>query len=1417
MALTLPLIAQQQSQRQANFSVARTNDGSTALRVNGGLSCPLPPDLGAVNFAAIRDTFGSLIGLPIGPCQQAMDAPSFVDTMDLYGLYRNRYVPFFSDIVMVQVLNARAGFLSSVISPLWETTEQNFTVQRRSVISMPFTEVAPCGIPEQQSHGHFMYNWTESAHKFVQSAEITIDVALDPLFGAQIWLEKLAQFVENANLTINMLIITAIVQIGYMNMTQNQISNCAMDVHKLYLAESEAFFIMALDPEAGLTFVGNLEVQIPGLDTLILPQGGSRYIRDIAGQSQSMFAQRVSTNPETLQAFVDFITGPDSFKSIKLGNGNGTLHVIEFTPFMIAANPNEQVCVNPLLTRTTIAQFYPPNPFVKVDDCVRGTCSDILDIGIFHQTKTIGREERISMADRLRGSNYWDVRTGKVSRVASLFAQDLEKRRKDPLSLPWDWNPQNPNYQGDANINVEWCDNNVPNMLDVDGKVNLHDMYSWRREFVGYTFVPRDGTYRIPRRMGDFHERSMPSAWILKAARQLVAKAAEKLDVSDLDVMFDKVKKFSSALKHAQWSDAYLFGLLDKNVPNMISATPTVGAGTVYRIVPELTPEVRQAEKKDNKNPRESRKYPNIAQIEEVKPNRFGGWDLPDRDASILQDYPAGFNNGPGFLTLADEFLKGERSLWYQAAKEANDVVTFFRFLLKFLREYIGKTDVINGRLVPPWIHKESALIQLIERTIRPSGPVFVGIPGEINYEANGPLSIPTQKVDLVPDNILQNSVAATRAFLENAVATNAPRKPINNEERALSCLSEDAYARARRFAARLEAFGGDEATLALLTGQLHSLYDYLIKLCGHTKGESAVKTTDVQAASMIVDAFAAKLDEIEGLRPPVNATAEEVNVYRKDVVLAGLRGFTGQFNKVKVMQNFFSDLKKKLGPICVDYGVGFAEALKAYEKTPVGGFGISVGQGGGARTIVAPPVYHANYDIPPVKYLRAPLNSSQQLRNYLKNKAVAWILPADANLFYQYPEEPRIVTSNPTVEVRLHANKFALTSLSRSLQFQSRLNANKRPQLQKQAMDLDENNLFSSLKPMGFKRAKQLSMSRILDMGKDFRGDDDDDEDDAMEEDIGYRKQFMKEAPRSLHLSSQTGELELDYMLSDHYFGPWMSRLNFLNKEIDQLSEKFFFLAIIEAKNRLEVPIKMAAAGAQIFEVMIVRPFIEVNTNAMIAMKAGSDTMLTAVGHSHVQVTKESRGCWRIYCSFYLAIIKIKPENIALIPHAIPVSLVGGKTVEFMTDFSHWSLPNPNKESMIGFLIPVNERTIASPTHLRNNETFIRPGIDNAIWQRKCSAFGAWYDFLLRAQNPATIDVAHSNRFTYATCVNVSHVAHQGPATYTDPVSGKRVGVEGSGPMGSFRMNVAGVQNIYEGVAARFPDSLTQILNSIL
>lgn len=1290
---------------------------------------------GSVSMAMVNEVFGSLLGPNDGPHDYT--DPLYLQSINLQAAYDFRVVPFFGDLVTAQVLNNRANFLSTHVCPLWETNEQNFTVHRKEFNSVPFTQISELGIPDEQTH--FNYSWNDSMEKVAMNARISRDLALDDNFGQEAWTDELAQFASNASLTVNINIIYSYLDNGWKNISGNVArGEINTNPQRLLMREAEDFLIFARDSVRGFAKIRNYEDDMPEMDTVIGPGGFMQYLRDLQGEAMTVPSQRPWSNPSVQGLMLDIYDGPDSFKSIRLGNR--TLSFFELHAFMV--NLKTQRKFQPLTTKVTLGQFHPPNPKITAYDAVYSNNPDQLDTLLFYQTKSIGEERRITMRQRLEGCQYWSTNKkdrGQVSQAMRDFVQHLNSHETTE-NTPWTWNQRNtgPTRDLDADINNDTSDYGQPDLTEVHGKRSLHDMRSWRALPCGVSYDPSaqpGDHFFIPARLGDFMLGQLPNEWALKAVKHLSLKTRDRTGHADLDIVFSRVDKIVEMLKNARWTDGFVSRSIDKNVVKMLDAEGNV--------VPVRTPE------------RSLRHFPGAHAVNEFAQNADGSLDLPDKDGTISDvAVPPGYANGPGIITLAREAGKPD-SLWGPVGEQAAYVVNFFSELHHIAVAHVsGRTDALNTEYHHPWYQHESSLAVLIDTHVDPEGPTFMGVP--VGATRLSPAGVPQPAQ---PENVVTDARSAGR-FLTNLDNNTLANTPITDNERALAIVI-------------IGPGGVDNAWIDFIYAPTDAAFskfiiDVVIEASGYTRESTANTATRVKNATLIAaGALGAGTDEA------------------KKAVRAALTG------SERERKSFLAKLEKD-NPATTGDATRMAK-LKQYEdsaeRTTVGAGTFDEESEKTRAAQSRAPAFRGNYLRAPVTWLRSPLSSSDSLRAYLRGKTFSYVLPADSAHFFELPEDLATAVE-PRVERMDDESSTASSSTLKSVMMtgmrplQSLLNASGSRPLASPAQQHyggGGDDLFSPL----------MTVSSLLQtpLGAPRAGE----------------SVFTKKS-RGRVTEEDDGPVAYAAAVKGRYRGPWRARREFAAREITSPADRFWFERLMEAPNTLDTPVRVASLGAEIFGVMMVRPFIQAKTDALILTVSGPKTALYAFGHSTIQVSKEARGLFHLTCGFYHGVVRLNPDNMQLLLNAVSREFIGGKKVDFMTDASHYGLPNPDKESILAFLIPVSERaTVASPMNTCNNETYQLEGEGNAIWERKCSAFGPLFQYLYRTHNPAKIDAAQHERAQYGMAVPAATVVHLGPTAYINPQTMRKEDVEGVGPSGERVMNMPGAQLVWNGQSHRF------------
>jgi len=1365
----------------------------TQLRALGypqlGYNPMVAAERGAMVIEAQRKFMKNMWGAPDNILAGINDV-SYLQNTDLTSLYKDRIIPIPSNQVTAAMLNGQAGFLSSVVSPMFQTPEMNFQVKYREMNQLVYTRTAAGGIPNEQTYTET--TWTDTVERVQLNAKIGMEVALDPNFGEDRWLFELAGLASNAMLTIHKSIAYALITIGYQNMVENQSRDIPFDLSKLLQAESSAFALAALDQSRFERLIRSYERRILGLNMLILPQGASSYISELTGESSSMIAQKMIQDPETERWEIEMIEGPRTVKTLVFGERR--IQCVELPEF--AVNMKDDRREQPLETLVTLGQFYPPDPDVHATDCNTHSRCDVLDPYLFFETKTQGDEVKVSWLQALRSAFYYDHKTGKVSDKAYKFADHMTNIvKKNPQKRPYDWIKP-----GADDINKELdYDNNEPD-IDLIKKPTLLEMHGWRDQFVGVTYIPTLNEYRVPIRIGDFHLRALPNEWVLKCAEHIGTHIGGGTDgLSQFDSMINEFISLSHDIARTEWTNDYLRALIDTNLVKM--------RGTLTGNNRKLKFDPTPIERRNN--------FPSAALLDEWVPNEFGALDIPHREGRVKMSYPPGFDFGGGIMTLAKE-ATDDNSDWKEAGARAKRVVDYFKLLLTHVKEYIGHNDNIDESLTPPWIHADNAVANLMD-SIRPHGiPVFLAVPNTLsstelqNQQERGKVRR-QDFLNILDDNvILRDNVDNTKTNI-NGLDTNVSYL-ISNIVRFMSCLTDTVYQEAYK---QIGLF--KNKTFSSQTRDLMSLILDICKYNNNTKDK--VDDTTSFVASLITYEFLKKINEgkddndrillLNNLLKDANKsttrrtlieklknehgfiTSSNINNFSRELIQLernsksiitntistySYEELVDKVNEQQILENKINRTDKE------------TTRLEQLEQELIS-----------ADVDIRPPIpqpkgkISGNYSQQPEDFKRAPLMASNKLLEYLETANPILAIPADPASFYNAPIRVDLAIPASLKEMKkmqsLRNDQFGLSSLAFNLKFEGKGFSSSGKGL---GVNLGD--------PFITKKSKSVNIENFLSSTTSFGafGDEDDE----------ISRRYRPNAPlhqRKVKVTDEDGEEEeIDEEVFDEFFGPWDNRMKFANN-ISSPVVRFLFRSILLSKNSMNIHEKLFKSGMKIINVMMFRLCIQHIVSSAIVMEAGSNTIMTPIGHAHVMVTKEERGIFNINCGFFHGIIRKNPYNIGLIPYCIPNTFIGGMKIDFMRDPSHWHYQNPEKESIIAILTPVSEYMYEAPIHMLNRPTYSRPDIDNAPHLRKWSG-ADYFEHVFGSHNVNAVDNWHNERKSYGRFVNTSLVAHRGVVGYIDSSTGKYKQVEGTGPRGDIRMNIHGAHEVFNGVAVRFP-----------
>lgn len=1373
------------------------------------------------------DFFRNMWGVP-EDIARMMESNNNMQAMDIIGQYKDRALQVPSAQFTAAILNGQASYLSDTIAPIFPTSEFNFESQFREMNQIEFTRTAVGGIPNEQTYR--TTSWKDTIEKVQLNARLEMDLALDPNFGEDQWLFQLAGLASNAELTIHKTIAYALIHIAYTNMVGEHIKQNLYDLSRALAKEEEAFAIAAFDQTRFLRMIRRVRDQILDFDTVIVPHGAIAYLSELKGESTSMLAQRVQMDPVTQELQWQICKGKKSVVTVNYGEE--TMHFLEMPQFRVNMqrdSSKEQV----MRTSVTVAQAYQCDPDVRIDVLDTGAMKqENLDIYIFNQTKNQGEEAKISITDAYAAAFYWDdenPRGDGLNDYVHSYCRYLNSQIQQD-TIPWKYNHAN-NKRADKSDDInKWdgFDYDTPNMDYLLNKEKLLDMRGWRDEFFGLIYLPDKREYRVPKRIMDFTLDALPNRAIHKVAKA-IAHAAGVITSHgvDFDAMMKELFNLLSDIDNSPWTDEWIVALVNANIEKMYNFNEVDNNG-----MPTFNPAVKSRSAYQHDGTARPSLFTNATPLKEWRGDRFGSLELPRKNGRITQVYPPGFGSGPGLQRLAQE-ADDDTSEWREVGARAKRVVVFLEMLDSVIREYIGPTDVNNECLTPPWFHVDSPITVLIDSIRHYKAPVFLGVPAAANINVDG--TVTRENADRLKKFFSDAMSVDVNIFVTGGGGT--PSTIISSVTKFVAILdSYNRFISDNSYGAKISGLTGHALVL------LHKLVDYTVRAVynpSSTENEKSIKmitylTNELIAAKSDVKALATVGKNIDFVLAANKSKKDAENITNLSTA-ADTNVPAGDVNNANITIKRMKDREEALranpgitlstGRYSYDQ---MAQALNDFNRlnnTPNRTddeeerldrakvvLGDMINETTGQLKNNRDPRVAITLDLSdprPLTFLRAPLVSGDRLIEYMQRSRNPLIRPSDPGVFHEAPLD--IITEETMSHSVFHAHKKGVrvpcSALPYSQLFRQGLSG-------VVSLGSNFNNDFSGT---DFSRKSRTtkstySSSRTRDIS-DFVGGFDRPYQEDMDQDY---QQFARQPKPAMMRKQKRGESAEDYRAyesdfkkyldEEEYFGPKEARYDYITNNVSSLFEKIIFKAIMLAPNRITIHKKIAAIGQKLVNVLIFRLFIQHVMSSTIVMKAGRDTLKTAIGHGKVWVNTEQRGFSTINAGFYLGIVRVNPNAIQMLPFTFPEAFVGGMGVTFMRDKSHFRYSTTDKESMIAMLTPITETKYEYPLHILNLPTYNSRDISNAPYNRKWSSSGYFahvFGYNALCEVHGQIEEAKKH---YGHAFDISLCVHRGPVRYTEAHGRTRM-VQGTGPRGHIRMNIPGAEATWNGTRLNFPD----------
>lgn len=1300
---------------------------------------------GAIAVQNRKDVSRNIYGVPTALAQN-LHAPQYNQPMDIVAQYRNRALPIPTDLITAAMINGQASFLTYA-SPIFLTSEKNFTSKHREINQVGFSRIPQAGIPHEQTSNEI--TWNTTVEKFSFSFPMLLDFALDDNYGAEEWAFQLGGMASNAMYTVYQQIAFGFVQIGYENIVSNHMKNTPFDHSKLLLKESESFCIAATDPDRLLRMIRDFENTIPGVNMVIIPQGTAVYIEKIKGESTIMPIQRIATDEKTNRVIIelDELNGPRTVKTVYFGDRY--YQFVEMPNFRV--NSQDDRFMQPLQTAATVCQMYQCDPDLTANT-ESARSDDINDPYLYFQTKTTGDHVRVSYIEALRSAFYWDDK-GKVSKIAKGFLKAQNTKGTKP------------SFEDGNYLDVEDSDNNTPHRTkDIMDKTDLRAMKKFREEFVGLTFDADSGAYRIPKNLGSFHLRHLPNVWVEKSAKA-IHKEINSVACINSDSMMRETIDLLNDIANTVPTQEYLMALREANAQFNFSMNGD--------LVGSQTPE-REA-------------YPNAAQLTEWKGNEFGALRLPKKRGGITATYPWGFDSGPGLLTLAKE-ADSETSDWSEAGQRAKKVVRYLEILEQAIDAYIGNSDVINPAHTLPWFHVGHSIATIVDHLRHYKAPVFLSLPnvepGSTNTEFSGNYG----KYVAVPKSSKFESCLPSKYSGE--ITSNL--KKVDASDITGQIIIDNLH----NFVISTcgwDSTKNDPKTVAFIT--VIALWVSRLIVSSSSNNRQEILDT-LEVLRLGKKPGTDKYKKILTDDPSLNAIAKENLSNDKDTA------FTLEFDKLdnsgapySVHRDNIDKLEQARGrALIANDANALAKANKDLEDYRKDLYGE---QHSNRSTIEGKSKAGPN-----VRYLRAPLMASEKIIDYLKTLTdglAPLILMADPGTLYEttidvYESDTYINHATFKSQAFNSPVNFTINALPLSFGFQERQESGSEFKSSSSTSTRrdNEDNIFSSLKSNKQSDIMSDILSGTNAFGRAY--DMDDNRSDILSNRFTNRN-AMSNIAFGIPIPSNTS-----------YLNPWNARMTYMKDRIKSPTTKFLFKATISAPNERRSFEAPAGLGQKLINVVLIRPFIEQRVSSILVLEAGANTSLTPIGGFSLTVSKEERGISHTKMDFNTGLIKVNPNNIGMIYGCIPDSHIGGMKVDFLRDPQDFIKQNPYKPSIIAMLAPVSEFLYEYPIHLTGLSNYNRDDVMLAHL-RKIS-FAQFFEHVFDPQVLNHIEGMHEERISHGHHVQVSLQAHRGPCGYRDyNESSHRIKwTNGTGPRGSLEMNSGRAYETHNGKATYYP-----------
>ena len=1320
-------------------------------------------------------------------------SPENIEPLDILRMYNGREVIIPANQIIAYLLNIRNESFLKYVMPWIYSNEVNWRTALREINLVTFAPVAE-GSPFDTLTMR-TGTWTDTTKKVKLGITIASGVYRDTIFGEDQFKFYMQGLAQCAQLTIMIKECFALTTLAYANACSDEDGKDYLNHSKVLNLVGSLFGILAHDPQIFYNRIEEIRrSDIPDLNTVIVPEKVLLFLEQLRGQPTTLFQEYIFPDNEigkTNDIKIGTIKGPTSLTTI-----NG-ISAFELKSFVF--NSQRKQVVQPLVTTVVIARIWPHDPY----DIHSSQCHDVfnpcmLDRKIYCHDKTYGDERFISYERALKNCFLFDKITHESSKHLKNFIEFQNREILNSNEMPAKWKLLK-NRDG-ANFDVGSDDpysHDKPIPGSFENKRTMEEQKGWRDSFVGSTFNPKfgpNGTYFVPRRVGDMNKESLPNCDIQKVSDSMMIHLKKHHGI-DLDFEINSVKRFVSLIDESPWTNDYLNRLYITNLQRIRSTT--INTPTQIQENYEFL-----REREDIYGKKIAQDWPS---------NIYGGFDLPEVGTTPLPLYPAGFASAAGLRTIAAQ-KNNPRSEYNGIAIEADRIVQTWEKIVEYIRIYISEnSDIIDKFHTRPWFSKVSSLDALFEHILPHKPPLFLGMyditileeliktKGQWGRNRNSFGNDATYQFFYLNKqseefknivNIINHQYYTEEDYksINNFITTNNPLKfpeeIIPNRFWVLFILLSQ-----KTSLEITDINKSKKITPNTLNDLVETIMKYILKdiPVTYTNIRNSV-TTDVNFRNRISqsqtyihyvhsnlskikekDLANVKLEDIESKDPILSATDYETLI---DKYISMKSHNVNLIFKDETKGDFVTMQEKA------------QDAFDLLSKTPSGDKTTirMVGVDNTGNQVYLKSIPEPRF------YIRTPLTATEQFIDFISTRPDVEgidILPGDANTNYNFPVNNISIRggTNDVIEllkvldegkIRLTSPKFDFTRFPVVEAFRLKHMKFETGSSKIDSGDDDDSDDYSTTKQKLFttkeshkqqKKQKNYTESIFSVFSKGSI-------DKSMSLDAPSSHQRSAPTHYKQRKDSVTGGTGGDSSESfiKEFPGPWNKNIEYY-KKMTSNGSALLFLGIIFSPFAMDVFANVAKLGLHLLKVDIMRNAEEHNMSSCIVMTAGSGTGLMVFGRIAVIPSIDGiSGAITVSAEFHVGHVRINPKKISWIPYSVPDSFKGGCGDRFVEDPSQFfQLNETGRPDFFAIPTPVSQTHMSYPISIIGDGTFKAPDIDNTANIYRKHASSSWVNFILGKDKVTQVNIRTKKQTNYYQSIPVSFLCHLGAVRYAD------------------------------------------------